>query len=351
MQCLLFWRFGIFTELESVKYITEANNIIEKGTVSTPNFWLYSTQIFLIATALQLKTGYVGVVIIQLIVNAFATAAFYKLCGKLSNPTIGFWLTLVLIGAFPYQTYNVYLQTESLFFSFCTLFTCYLFTRRQLNWKTGMAIFLFLLLLCITRPSGVLWIPGTILYLTFYFFKQYPAWKKTLVLVTGAFISIFLLNLFIGAGGELDVMLPFTQEHIICGVANTDHASIDTLTTSPNSVAGLWYYITHNFTHFLSLAGEKSFAFWFLYRSYYSTVHNAYLFFYFFPFIILGLAGVFYAIRQQTSLVLFLLSIIILTWLSVLFSCDDWHNRFFFTLFPTLLLLSAFALKKIFYTK
>src|SRR6185295_7789766 len=55
MQALLFYRFGLVTDFEAEKYIYEANYFLEHGTVSTPNYWLYSVQIFLIATALKLK--------------------------------------------------------------------------------------------------------------------------------------------------------------------------------------------------------------------------------------------------------------------------------------------------------
>ncbi len=351
MQTLLLWRFGIFTQLESVKYITEADNILQNGTVSTPNFWLYSMQIFLIAAAVKLKTGYISVVIVQFLLNALATIAFFKLCAKLSNRLIAFWVTLVFICAFPYQTYNVYLQTESLFFSYSILFTYYLFSIVKLNWRVALGLILFTGLLCVTRPTGVLWIPGTVLYLTFNFFKQYSVVKKTLFLLSGAVLSFFLINLFVGSGGELDLMLPFQQEHIICGVPGTSTPYLKTLDSNPNSIAGLLYYVTHNFRHFLSLVNQKTFSFWLLYRTYYSTSHNAFLIAYFLPVIILAVAGLVYACKQLKPVALYFFTIILLTWLSVLLSCDDWHNRFFFTLYPSLLLMAAFALKKILVTK
>ncbi len=348
MQCLLFWRFGIFTELESVKYITEANNILQNGTVSTPNFWLYSTQIFLIAAAFKLKTGYVSVVIVQLIFNALATTAFFKLCKKLSSTTVAFWLTLVLICAFPYQTYNVYLQTESLFFSFCILFTYYLFSIRQLTWKTVICTFLFLLLLCVTRPSGVLWIPGTILYLFFNFFKRFSVLLKTVALIICSILFLFLLNTAIGSGGELDFMLPFQDERIICGVPTLDHFVNIKMADNPNSIYGLLYYLYYNSEQFFRLAIERSYAFWGLTRSHYSKSHNLYLIVLFFPFIAMMLLSMYSWIKAKSSIALFSICTISITWFSVIMSCDDWHNRFFLTILPYIYILSIPILNYLF---
>src|SRR5258708_1554832 len=94
VQTFLFYKNGILTGFESGKYIEQANNIINHGRVSTPNFWLYSIQIFLIATSIKLHTGFILVVIVQLLFNALAGFYFYRLCKKLIDERVAFVCTL-----------------------------------------------------------------------------------------------------------------------------------------------------------------------------------------------------------------------------------------------------------------
>src|SRR5436190_6254001 len=123
MQGLLFYKNGILTGFESGKYIEEAHNLINQGKLSSPNFWLYAVQIFLIAASLKLNAGFVLVVIVQLFVNALASFCFYKLSEKFSNQSTAFLCTLLLILNFPFQAFNTYLFTESLFYSFLIIFS------------------------------------------------------------------------------------------------------------------------------------------------------------------------------------------------------------------------------------
>ena len=57
IQSLLFYRFGLVTGFEAEKYIYEANYFLANGTVSTPNYWLYSVQIFLIAEIVEITSN------------------------------------------------------------------------------------------------------------------------------------------------------------------------------------------------------------------------------------------------------------------------------------------------------
>src|SRR5436853_4578685 len=95
VQAILFYRNEILTGFESGKYIEQANNLINHGEVSSPNFWLYSVQIFLIAASMKLKAGFYFVVAVQLLFNALATFYFYRLCKKISNKKIAFVFTLL----------------------------------------------------------------------------------------------------------------------------------------------------------------------------------------------------------------------------------------------------------------
>ncbi len=347
MQALLFYRYGLVTSFEAHKYIVEADYLLKTGTVSTPNFWLYATQIFLIAGAMKLKTGLISVVLVQLFFNSWATYSFYKFSLHISNNLTAFIITLFLILNYPLQTFNTSLQTESLFCSFTILFSCYLLQLTKLNTKDFIRIILFLLLICFTRPTGLLFVPCTFLYLFFRFFRSFSVWFKLSITLAVCLGFLYFLNVALGSGGELDFMLPFRDERIICGVPTIPHfVNIETSSNS-NSVFGLLYYITHNTEQFLRLALLRSKAFFGLYRPYYSFWHNLYLFVYFFPVYVLVFFSLRSWIKKNIFLLLYCVSVIALNWTTVILTCDDWHNRFFLSVVSYIYIPAIPALQKL----
>lgn len=347
VQILLFYQHGIFAKLEATKYIAEADNIIETGKLSSANFWLYSTQIFLIAAAKIMHTGYISVAIIQWVFSGVTTWTLYKFTARISNKTTGVFIGLLFVFNIPLQTFNSFLQTESLFFSFTILFSCYLLSLQNLTAKNFTAIFLFLILICLTRPTGLLWVPCTFLYLFFRFLKVFSVPVKIGITVVSSVGFLFFLNVALGSGGELDFMLPFRDESIICGVPTVAH-SLDIKTSdNPNSIFGILYYVTHNFDQFIKLAWVRSKAFWGLFRSYYSTGHNIYLGLYFFPAYVLALLSIRKWFRQNKHLLLYCSSLLTITWISVILTCDDWHNRFILSVIPYIYILAIPIVKKI----
>ena len=215
VQTLLYCQYGIVTELEAHKYIVEADNLIENGKVSSPNFWLYSTQILLFTAAKKLHSGFISVAIIQWRFNGLTTWVLYKFSTKISNRITGLLVGLLFIFNIPIQTFNFFLQTESLFLSFTLLFSCYLLRLQKLTLKKFIALFLFLVLICFTRPTGLLWVPCAFLYLFFRFFKAFSVPLKIGITVLTSVGFLFFLNMALGSGGELDFMLPFRDENII----------------------------------------------------------------------------------------------------------------------------------------
>src|SRR5688572_19431595 len=183
MQAFLFFRFGIESEFEARKYIEQADLLLTTGSVSHPSMWLYSIQIFLIAAAKQLNTGFISVVAVQLLFNALATWSLYRLFIRLSNPMTAFICVLLFILNFPFQLFNVFLFTESLFYSFTILLSCYLLQLTSLTRQNVIVILLFLLLICFTRPSGLLWLPCVFLYLFLRFFRSISLLIKGLLIL------------------------------------------------------------------------------------------------------------------------------------------------------------------------
>ncbi|MEO6187865.1 MAG: hypothetical protein ABIO82_06080 [Ginsengibacter sp.] len=339
VQAVLLWQNGIVTGLEAEKYITQALYFQEHGKLESSNYYLYFTQIFLIAAAYKFHLGYAVIIVIQLLLNLLATAMFFQLANRfLKKSSIAFLATLFYIINIPYQVYNSFLFTESIFYSLVIIYSSYLLCLDRLTFKSFLIIIFLLILLSITRPTGILFFGATAVYLFARFLNRVHTIYKTLVIVISVIFFLLVVDRMLDAGGSLDFMLPFKKENIICGVNTIENAEIKTLEKG-NSLEGLIYYISNNRQQFFRLTRLKTFAFFGMLRSYYSFMHNTFLVFFFYPFYLLSLVGLWNKIRERDKRILYMVSIILLYWVTTLLTCDDWHNRFMLTISPFLFLL------------
>ncbi|MDQ6610241.1 MAG: hypothetical protein M3Y85_10515, partial [Bacteroidota bacterium] len=254
---------------------------------------------------------------------------------------IAFITTLLFLAMFYYQLYNVYLFTESLFFSLTIMFTYFLFSIKKLNFISLVFLLLFLLLLLFTRPTGILFIPPTLFFLIFRFGKNRKLPLLILSSIGGLTAFYFILNAALNSGGEFDFLLPYIQEHVICGVPLVQQPHIISMPVNKNSVQGLWYIIQNNSDLFLGLAKKRFVAFWGVRRSFFSDGHNLFIAVYFYTMYVLILLGAKKMFRTHQAETIFMLLYIFLVMLMVLLSCDEWHNRFIFSILPFLLLLAT----------
>ncbi|OQP54237.1 hypothetical protein A4H97_22330 [Niastella yeongjuensis] len=347
IQGIFIYHHGIITTGEPEKYITEGHGFLATGTLSAPKYWLYFTQIGLLAIAFKTGLGYSFALVVQLLFSALATWSFYQLLGRLFPYETAFIGTLLLLLNYPFQEFNVYLQTESIFYSFTILFSTYMLQLSKLTPLRFTGILTALAILCITRPTGILFVPVAFIYLFFAFLKNMDIKLKIAITCTVAVIFIWVLNTLLGSGGDLDFMLPYREEHIICGFPTLNQPAAIDSTSNGNSVYGLLYYITHNFSQFSRLALFKCKSFFALMRPYYSTGHNILLAAYFYPLYALAILSINWWRKHQAYPLLYVSGLILITLGTTLLTCDDWHNRWFLTISPYLLLLALPAINKL----
>jgi hypothetical protein len=338
---------GMVTNGEAAKYIDQAHHFVSTGHPETANFWLYFLPIALLSLCLKFHLSFGWVIFFQLLVNLLATLTFFRTVSTLLHaPKAALAASILLLANFPYQAYNTFLQTESLFQSLTLLLSCYIISRKDFSFRSLAVIFLGLILLSLTRPNGLLYWPIACGYLIFLSRERIRLLPRLLFLGLSVAGFLVLLNTAMGSGGELDFMLPFREEHIICGTPTLlIPVSIQT-EGSGNSLYSLFYYITHNPGQFVRLAVLKSASFWGLYRPYFSVRHNLFLMLYFYPMIILALLAIRKWWRDNRAPFLYLAGLILLTWLMVVLTCDDWHNRVFLGISPYLLFIGLPAWQK-----
>jgi Dolichyl-phosphate-mannose-protein mannosyltransferase len=340
---------GIYLQGESAKYIHQAHLFLETGRVETPNLWLYFLQIALIACCIKIHVGFYFVVILQILVNLAAMLSFYRTTASFfQNKNTAMAGTLLLIVNFPYQEFNSFLYTESFFYSLTLILGCYLIRIKTPTTRNLTFTILLAALICFTRPTGLLFLPPTFLYLLFVCYKNKDPFPKIALLAALSIGFLLLLDKALKSGGELDLMLPFREEQVICGVPTLPGSAHIQTAANGNSLFGLLYYVLHNPVQFIRLAALKTLAFFGLSRSYYSTRHNIYLLLYFQCIHLAALAGIGYMIKRHTPAFCLFFAFIALTWVAVMLTCDDWHNRFYLAISPFIILLSMPAIQRLF---
>jgi len=339
IQFILLYFSGIYTKEESTKYIEEAANLINNGHFSQPKYLFYSGYIALHVIANFTGIGTAGVYLLQLLVNALATICFYRLAMLVcKNTFVARFATAMLICCIPFQLWTTFLFTESFFFSLVIMYVYLLFRRDN---SPGWIILTFLLgcLVIISRPTGLLIIPATVILIAMRLYGNDKKLLAGLIVIPSLLLFSAVTNLAMKGEGEFDFMKPFIEQHIICGLQGEKYNA--DLPANGNSVTGLAYYVTHNFPQAMKLAGMRTLAFFGLIRPYYSNLHNILLILAFYPVYILAIVGMRSVYKINRGFVTFFLVLILTFTLSVLVSCDDWHNRFIMPVMPFILLFAA----------
>jgi hypothetical protein len=339
VQAALYIVQGIHTDLEATKYIDQAANVLSHGHYSAPKYFFYTTLIFIIALSVKIGTGYGGVVLFQILVNGIATICLFQLSKAASGKErTAFIATLLFILFFPVQTWNTYLYTESLFISLSLIFFYTVLRRPPVNFKNLAIGSLFLVLLTLTRPFGVLYI---LPYLAYAFLMSTPRFRMWLSIMSAVAIVAFfvLINFAFNGGEDMDAMKPFKEEHVICFMPSPKPVTLE-LSQTGSPVADIFYYIGHNPAHFAGLMFRRLASFFWLPKPYFSSLHNLYLAMVIVPVYLSALL----ALWKKTlahPIVKFTILLLLIYSVGMTFQCNDYHNRFIMPLFGLILMLAA----------
>ena len=126
VQAYLLYVNGIKTDGEGISRIIEAKRLLYGIGLRGYSSYMYLTETLLIFISLKLKAGYVFVIVIQLILNLYASYTFYKYLNFLyKKKSLALAGSCLLILCAYYQLYNTYLYTESIFFSLIIIYSCF----------------------------------------------------------------------------------------------------------------------------------------------------------------------------------------------------------------------------------
>jgi hypothetical protein len=148
----------------------------------------------------------------------------------------------------------------------------------------------------------------------------------------------------LGSGGEFDFLLPYQQEIIICGVPTISVPHHIQIPVQKNSIQGLLYVVVEHFSLFFYLSIKRLSAFFGISRGYYSLFHNVFASAYFYFIYLVILFGIKNLLKRNKAEVWFLITNIFLMAVTVMLSCDEWHNRFILSVLPFILLLGVISI-------
>ncbi|HPH85589.1 MAG TPA: hypothetical protein PLC48_09005 [Ferruginibacter sp.] len=343
VQAWLLYTNGISTNGEAQRVIREAGNLADGSGFSTPIYFLYSIEIILVLGITKIGAGYWFIVLIHLLLNLYALFSFFRYMRSISDLRLAMIGSILLISCYPYQLYNDFIYTESIFFSLGILYSCYLLRTDTFSLERIIKLGLFLLLLCLCRPTGLFFCGASLIYWIARSKQPVSTWSRFGIGAVVVIAGLFLLNYLMGTGGGIQVLVPFREEQVICEVPTKISPVLPTDDSADNSIAGLMNYVTTNPQSFSRLAWLKTKAFFGLTRSYYSTGHNLFVAGYFYSLYVLIIFGITRYWKRLPGSYIFLISLAGIFWLAVIFSCDEWHNRFFLTLTPFIIMAAMQA--------
>jgi len=331
--------FGLFTGLEADKYIGEANYFIAHGNFAVPKHWFYCATIFIIIFAIKIKAGLYGAFIIQALINLCACLFFYKALKTICRYDLtALLIVLVLLIFWPYQSWIVYLYTESVFYSSILVLSSALILYRSHNAKSILLIIAALFFVIISRPLGILFIIPTLLY--FYIgLKKHTRIILLPVLIIGLFLAGYISNIVFSSSADTPITLAVSQECIVCGIIPITHSSVN-LSSQGTPLYQLYYYLANNFSHFLHFGMIKLKYFFMMTRSYYSIAHNIFLLIFIIPLYLLSIIRLFIPTTNK-AFYFFQLSTLLLLCFTIMLQCDDYHNRFILAIFPFFVIMAA----------
>lgn len=349
-QALWYFSLGIHFDLEAEKYIREADYLLLNKSFSEARYLFYFSTTAVIALCKMLGLGLYGALFTIMVINLFSYQYFFKALRQFFGERLPAYLVIFLLLSFwPYQSWTLYLYTECFFYSAVLLLFSQLILYRLLSLKFLLLTTLFLLLVIISRPLGILFVFPTLLFIFVKLSK-----KQKIYFAFAALVSLLLFNYIVQTvfttTSDWSLQKTITEADIICNIPGPDAGQKLNLSNHPNQLYQLLYYVTHNFSHFAKLALLRLQYFYTMVRDYYSVFHNIFLLVYIgviYASILLGIKRIVKIL--PLALGVFIFTAISLFTFTIALQCDDYHNRFILTLMPFFFTLSVIVLFPLLY--
>lgn len=342
IHLLLYAQLGIVTSGEAEKYIEQGERLYLYGHFSESKYFFYLPVILLVSLCKVLHLSVSWIVLVQLILSAISQYCFYRLVNNFTgNKRIAFFTSLILLLFVPYQAWNLYLYSESIFLSLTIFFAFAVYRAQQLRWFSQFVPLCLLCLLILSRPTGILL---TFPWALFLVLRRQSLLSRLAYLAIATclvLVALSLVNVLYTGGADFNSLLPYVQAHIICGVPTIIADSSLPMAADRGAIGNLLHYILQHPLQFIQLFFQRLYSFFNLTRSYYSSIHNTLLLIFLLPVYLFSIRGWITLIQQRNPYTLFLIILFIVYPCLIALQCDDWHSRFTMLLIPHLVMLAV----------
>ncbi len=335
VQSMLYFHYGFVTNFEGLKYQNDAKEFIDSFQLNTDRLF-YSIYPIIIATILKLRIGLYGVLVFQLIINAWATYRFYCIARKLfSNMWIAIYATCILILTFQIQIWNFHLYTESLFISGLIIYTYRLITINFFSIKHFIYLGILVLILSFVRPTGMLLIIPTLVYFIFRNKEKSLSFYRISPWALAA-IAVVIVHILYSAGQFYEFVYRAWNNYWVIWAYSGFNDSFVESTSDTHRVIKL---LSYRKLYFFSML-----------RPYYSDFHNL-LMMTFYPVYVLAFIGIIPFWRKNKAMLLFVVTLIAVFSMFSILTFINWHGRFIAPILPFFILLSGAGIQFIFKNK
>lgn len=349
LSAILLYKYGIQLTGEAEKYIDNAHRILNAEELRNGIFGVfYFTYSIIVAFFIRLSIPLEGVAVFQVVLSFVAAVYLYKLLTESTgNRNLAFIFFVAYLLCYPIQKWNFFLYSESFHVSLLVIGT-YLFSKvltgagKMNAWK----LLLLIILILFSRPVGIVFIIAIIITGLAWagINKKKGLFFALLALCIAGSIGIFYspITTFINPDS-------IRRMEVICQVSEKGDG-LPYEEFNRDGLGEVFRVIREEIGYgkFLQNGGKKLGAFFGMYRSYYSSQNNLLLVLYwiFYPF---ALIGIFSKQDRPFNYIKWLATIyLLLTCIALIFTCDDWANRFIAPTFPFILLLAAAGLLTVF---
>ena len=327
IQLVLYINYGFVTGFEGEKYILTAKEFIAGEPINQKLIFYYAYPL-VIALFIKMGVGIQLMLVIQLLIGAWATYRFYCISKILfPNNWTSIVTTAILILTIQLQQWNYFLFTESLFTSGIIIYSYRLLTVNYSRIFDFVILGVLFFVLSFIRPNGILLLIPTLVYISFNL-RQ----KENRVIILPLIISMGLiiwLNLTLSTGNFHDFFwISFSNKWIIWG-----YNSFDPTNRCNNSIIEIIQLFFYRILYYFSMQ-----------RPHYSQVHNL-LMMTFYPVYILAVLGAVSFLNKYKAVFIYSSIIVLSFFVLTIVLFVNWHGRFIVPILPFFILSAGFGIQ------
>lgn len=350
----LWMHFGVRPLFDSMAFVRAADYLLTYHQLEESHHIFYSIPVSVLAFSRFLSPDTViPFLAFQCLLSGVALLALYHAASNITGDhRAGFFTGLIYLLWWDNIQWNMAVMSESIFCSSIAVSLWWL-SRFNGTYRDHTILVFLNILVMLTRPTGVVIIVGSVVYLFVYHWNVISA---SVLRMTACFASAALM-MVIGAS-VMSAHWDFTSEYakgniityadvisdqsLSSPMLRLDTAGLDNPPREYPSIKKILYFMFHNPLHFLKASALKMYFLISGFRPYYSFKHNTIaglwmLFIY-------GASCVAMLRLRNTKLLFFIIAVAACNTLLVGISSADWDNRFYIPMEPGIAILAGTGL-------